>query len=288
MEGLIMLDNDVKSLDEIQAVKRVDKDIRKAVKELGNGQARYLVDAFYREQGERIAADNMIRAAKEVGEPTEVIEFIAEQHRINEKSIKSMLNTYTSQSELGKWCKSICGIGEVITAGLMAHIDIEKAQTAGAIWRFAGLDPTLVWGKGQKRPFNAKLKRLCFIIGQSFIKVQNRENDVYGHIFAERKAFEQQMNEDGMYAEQAREKLEKFNIGKNTEAYKWYSKGMLPPAHINMRAARYAVKIFLSHYFEVAYELEYDKRAPEIYAIAILQHAHKIDVPNWTHKPVKP
>ena len=129
---------------------------------------------------------------------------------------------------------------------------------------------------------------LCFIIGQSFIKVQNKENDVYGHIFAERKSFEQQMNEDGMYAEQAREKLEKFKIGKNTEAYKWYSKGMLPPAHINMRAARYAVKIFLSHYFEVAYELKYDKRAPEIYAIAILQHAHRIDVPNWTHKPVKP
>ena len=160
-----MLDTkEIKSVEEIQTVKKLNKDIRKAAKTLGEGQARYLVDAYYREQGERIAADNMVRAAKEAGEPTEVVEFIAEQHRINEKSIKSMLNTYTSQSELGKWCKSICGIGEVITAGLIAHINIEKAQTAGAIWRFAGLDPTLVWGKGQKRPFNVEPLRCPLVV----------------------------------------------------------------------------------------------------------------------------
>ena len=88
-------------------------------------------------------------------------------------------------------------------------------------------------------------------------------------------------NENLEYKEQAEKKLEKFNIGKNTEAYKWYSQGKLPPAHIQARAKRYAVKIFLSHLFSVWYELDRGKLPPKPYAIAILNHAHEIPIPNW-------
>ena len=251
---------------------------------MGDGTARYMVDAFYREQQERIAADAMVRQAEKVGEPIDTVKFIAEQHRRNEASIKSMLDSYTSNNKLGAWAKSICGIGPVIAAGLLAHIDITKTQTAGGLQRFAGLDPTIDWDKGQKRPYNAKLKTLvAFKLGESFVKNQNRVNDVYGHLFAEHKAMEQSKNETGGFAEEARAILTKKKIGKNTEAYKWYSQGKLPPAHIHARARRYAVKIFLSHFFEVAYEIKYGKRPPEPYSIAILNHAHKIEVPNWTH-----
>jgi hypothetical protein len=44
---------------------------------------------------------------------------------------------------------------------LLARIDIVKAPTAGHIWRYAGLDPTVRWNKGEKRPWNAGLKVLC-------------------------------------------------------------------------------------------------------------------------------
>jgi len=269
---------------EITAVEKVSRDLKKAAKEMGDDTARYMVDAYYREQNERIAADAMIRQAEKEGEPVEAIKFIAEQHRRNEASIKSMLDSYTSNNKLGAWAKSICGIGPVIAAGLLAHIDITKTQTAGGLQRFAGLDPTLEWGKGQKRPYNAKLKTLvAFKLGESFVKMQNRPTDVYGHLFAEHKLLEQQRNEAGEFAEEAKAVLAKKKIGKDTEAYKWYSQGKLPPAHIHARARRYAVKIFLSHFFEVAYEIEYGKRPPEPYSIAILQHAHKIEAPNWTH-----
>lgn len=268
---------------EIQAAKKLTRDIRKACANLGDGAARYLVDAYYREQKERIGADAMVRQAKEANEPLEAVEFIAEQHRRNEASIKSMLDAYTKASKLGAWCQSICGIGPVIAAGLLAHIDITKAKTAGAIQRYAGLDPTQEWGKGQKRPWNARLKVLCWKLGESFVKVQNREADVYGHLFAEYKAGLVAKNDEGEFADVAKEILAGKKFGKDTEAYKAYSEGKLPPAHINARARRYAVKIFLSHFFEVAYEIEYGKRPPEPYAIAILQHAHKIEVPNWEH-----
>ena len=55
---------------------------------------------------------------------------------------------------------------------------------------------------------------------------------------------------------------------------------MLPPAHIQARAKRYAVKIFLSHLFDVWYKLEKGQEPPKPYALAILGHAHEIEIPN--------
>jgi len=176
---------------------------------------------------------------------------------------------------------SIVGIGPVLAAGLLAHIDIEKAPTAGHIWSFAGLNPNTTWGKGEKRPWNAKLKVLCWKIGQSFVKVSNRENDVYGHIYKERKELEMGRNEAGEYAEQAKNKLATTKIGKDTEAYKWYSEGKLPLGHIQQRAERYATKIFLSHLHEVMYINHFGEKPPKPFAIEILGHAHKIYVPNF-------
>lgn len=269
---------------EITATQKLTRDMRKAAKEMGDGTARYMVDAYYREQKERITADAIVRQAREAGEPAEVVEFIAQQHRQNENNIKSLLDAYTSANRLSAWAKSICGIGPVIAAGLLAHIDIKKAATAGALQRYAGLDPTSEWSKGEKRPWNAKLKTLvAFKLGESFVKTQNRDTDIYGHLFAEHKALETLKNENGDFADVAAAILASKKFNKDTEAYKAYSQGKLPPAHIHARARRYAVKIFLSHYFEVAYEIEYGKRPPEPYAIAILQHAHKIEVPNWEH-----
>jgi hypothetical protein len=38
-----------------------------------------------------------------------------------------------------------------------------------------------------KRPYNEKLKVLSWKIGESFVKVRNRPQDVYGKIYVERK-----------------------------------------------------------------------------------------------------
>ena len=174
----------------------------------------------------------------------------------------------------------ICGIGPVIAAGLLAHIDIEKAPTVGHIWNFAGLNPFQDWNKGEKRPWNASLKTLCWKIGQSFVKVSNNDKDVYGKIYKKRKEYEMAKNEAGDYAEQAKQKLERFKIGKDTEAYKYYSEGKLPPAHIQQRAERYAVKMFLSHLHEVWYREHYGTEPPKPFVISQLGHAHYIAPPN--------
>lgn len=271
---------------ELEALNKLKRDIKNAGTTLSKEEARYLVDLYYQMQEYRKASDNQVRQLQKEDnkEPHETLAFFANNFRTLERNIKSVLQVYAESKPIGQWMLSICGIGPVISAGLMANIDITKVQTAGQIQAFAGLDPTREWNKGEKRPYNARLKTLCWKIGQCFIKVQNNEEDVYGKIFAIRKAYEIERNEKGELADQAKAKLEKYNIGKNTDAYKWYSQGKLPPAHINQRASRYAVKIFLSHLFSVWYEMEHKEKPPKPYAITILNHAHEIPIPNWPNE----
>lgn len=257
------------------------KDIKNAAATFSTEEARYLVDLYYQVQEYRKATNNQCRFLNGEEEPHETLAFFAGDFEKLEKQIKTVLGKYVEAQPIGKWLMSITGIGPVISAGLIANIDIMKVQTAGQIQAFAGLDPTKEWKKGEKRPFNARLKTLCWKIGESFVKVSNNEKDVYGKLYKIRKDYENEKNEKHEYSDQAAAKLEKFKIGKTTEAYKWYSQGMLPPAHINSRAKRYAVKIFLSHLFSVWYEIAHGEKAPKPYAIAILNHAHEIPVPNW-------
>ena len=271
---------------ELEALNKLKRDIKNAGTTLSKEEARYLVDLYYQMQEYRKTSDNQVRQLQKEDnkEPHETLAFFANNFRTLERNIKSVLQVYAESKPIGQWMLSICGIGPVISAGLMANIDITKVQTAGQIQAFAGLDPTREWNKGEKRPYNARLKTLCWKIGQCFIKVQNNEEDVYGKIFAIRKAYEIERNEKGELADQAKAKLERFNIKKTTDAYKWYSQGKLPPAHINQRASRYAVKIFLSHLFSVWYEMEHKEKPPKPYAIAILNHAHEIPIPNWPNE----
>ncbi len=261
----------------IEPIARLTRDLASASVTLSKDEARYLVDAYYTMQDNRIRSDAQVRALGESEEPHTVIAWLADQDRTLENQIKRALDKWTDSQHMGRWAKSICGIGPVISAGLLAHIDISKCPTAGHIWRFAGLDPTLEWKKGQKRPFNASLKTLCaFKLGESFVKVQANANDVYGKLYVQRKQIEQANNEAGKFAEQAAKILASRNIGKTTDAYKAYSAGKLPPAQIHARARRWAVKIFLSHYHAEAYREHFGTEPPLPYPIAVLGHAHLI------------
>lgn len=267
-------------IDLMPAIDKLNKDLRKAVVTLSDREARYLVDLYYQMQDNRKRGDNQTRAMTESGEPHGVISWVAVQSETLETRVKQLLDSYSRSKPIGKWARGICGIGPVIAAGLMAHIDITKAPTVGHIWRFAGLDPTQKWEKGQKRPWNASLKVLCWKIGESFVKVSGNDRDVYGKVWLRRKEEEQAKNEAGAFADQAKAVLEARRIGKETEAYKHYSGGKLPPAHIHARAKRYAVKLFLSHWHERAYEFHFGTKPPLPYPIAILNHAHKVEPPD--------
>ena len=259
---------------DINPVQRLTRDIAVAAKTLSDAEVRFLVDSYYQMQENRIRAAGQIRSMGD--EPHLVLGWLEEQNATLEAQIKRALDKYTETHPVGEWMRSVFGIGPVIAAGMLAHIDITKAPTVGHIWRFAGLDPTVRWEKGQKRPWNAALKVLCFHAGESFVKFSNDERCVYGHFYRERRAYEERKNEAGDYAEQAKQKLERFKIGKDTDAYKAYIIGKLPPGHLHARAKRYAVKLFLSHLHGEMYRTVLGKEPPLPYPIAILGHAHMV------------
>lgn len=265
---------------EVPAVEHLTHDIAAALASLSVDEARFLVDTYYEIQHYRIASLAQTRTLAEGEEPHTVLRWLQTQMLTLENQTKRALDRWSDAQPEGRWAKSIVGIGPVLSAGLCAHIDIARAPTAGHIWRFAGLDPTVTWEKKTKRPWNARLKVLTWKIGESFVKVSNNDGDVYGHVYAARKELEAARNEAGDFAAQAAAVLAAKRIGTDTEAYKAYSAGKLPPAHLHSRSKRYAVKLFLSHYHEAAYFATYAKLPPLPYILTKPAHTHYAMPPN--------
>jgi len=317
------------------------RDIQDSARLMSRRQARYLVDTYYEVQEYRKAAANQQRALEKAGEPAGAMGWVVDAMERVEAFVRYNLDSYSAASPLGAWARSQVGIGPVIAAGLLAHVDVRECPTAGHVWRFAGLDPSVRWvgsekaeeimrnvvgaktdtlsvaqvlqvaealnltperflhhaseldeqgeptgeytwdsvhAAASKRPWNARLKVLCWKIGDSFCKVHNKPDAFYGHLYAERKEYEVRRNEAGDNANLAKQILREKKIRRSTEAYKYLSRGLLPPGQIEARARRWAVKLFLAHYVEVGRKLEgLPVVAP--YPIAHLGHAHKIDPP---------
>lgn len=347
---------------DLEPIERLTRDLKKASVTLGDDEARFLVDAYYIMQEDRKRYYAQDRTLENSKEPNEIIKWFAQQSATLEKQIQRALDAYADHHVMGKWLYSIYGIGPVISAGLVAHIDIERAPTVGHIFSFGGIagaaseeynlqraiyravykkpvdttrtnppeieiegdyhavflypdddpkkkehaalfqvvvseedDPPKVlsgkpafkscefknfrifsgskpWLKGEKRPYNAGLKTLFWKVGQSFMKFNNAPECYYGHLYRERKLYEVSNNEAGKLAHIAADRVD--TVKKTTDAYQFYSTGKLPPAHIDARARRFSVKMFLSDFHAVWYYLKYGFPPPRPYAIDHLGHAH--------------
>ena len=257
------------------------RDIRKIP--ISDSEARFLVERYYDMQKMRVAMGNQKFSSEKLEDENETgaLAYIIDAFKENEKAIARFLDVYTDNHPIGAWLKSIKGIGPVLAAGLLAYIDIDRVNTAGAIWKYAGWDVGYVRPKrGQKITYNPKFRTLCWKIGDCFVKTQNREGDIYGHLYKEKKEWYIAKNESGGFAEKAAYELTLKKFKEDTNAFKSYSSGKLPDAQINAMAQRFAVKIFLSHLFEVWYEYHNGKPAPKPFVEEHLGHVHIISAPN--------
>lgn len=321
----------VQPFDSLEPVTRLSRDLRAAAGTLSEGEVRFLVDAFYQIQEDRKRSSNQVLSLETSGEPHSLISWFAGQNERFEDQIKAALGAYSLSHPVGEWVRSICGIGPVIAAGLLAYIDVKDPRTSVAQkWRLAGLDPDVKWlasaetrklfneiasTKGPatpaqlaemahrlnrnpervvgrlkdlkrdeqvaelaKRPYSAGLKVLCWKVGQSFVKQKNRPNDFYGAFYDRRKAYETERNANGLYAEQAAKVLKTRNI-QEKKARETLESGRLVPAHIDARCRRWTVKLFLSHYVEIAFAHEHSARLREPFAMR-LGHSEYIAPPN--------
>lgn len=270
-----------------------------------------LVRTYYGVQEHRLKIDNQIRASRVLECPrcseslkkdrasqkltvreftcshcgyvgTDIIDataalYVRQAIAVGEERAKRLLDRWTSQDALTVWSRQVCGIGPVLSAGLRAEIDVSKAAHVSSVWRFAGYDPTAVWGKGEKRPHNAFLKVICWRVGDSFTKVSGRPQSLYGHTYRDEKNRLEEVNDNGGFAEAAAARIESgVRVpGKGTDARKALDAGRLPQGQLDLRARRKAVKLFLSHYWVAGRRLE-GLPVSEPYVIAKLGHEHLI------------
>lgn len=334
--GLALADRKLSVAEvDIKWLARLIVHLKEASNELSTAQGRHLVDLYYQFQELRKATDNEVRSLKDNNEPSHVLDFFAAEISGVEQTLQKVLDTWTDTTVPGRWAKSQYGIGPVLTAGLLANLDIRKAPTAANFMRFCGLDPTVEWlGREKSKelvnsvigdeeistdhiatialqthrrfevllshsldereklsknkltkflsmpPYSQKMKVLMWKIGDCFVKFHNNPKCYYGHLYAQRKALEVQRNENGEYAEIAKETLLKKNI-KDVDTRKRYLEGKLPDGRIDLRARNFAERIFINHVHWVMYENYYGVAPPKPYAIEHLGHAEILEPPNW-------
>lgn len=280
-----------------------NEDIKGYASNLSSEEARFLVKNYYIYQEMRKRSVQQSDALARDYTPNILLQLTSGVFLESEKIVKKALEVYTDNHPMSAWMKQIYGIGPVISAGILANIDITRAPTAGALWAYAGLDPHRPTGIGRdrlkahppemlpnnipsfkthvdtkKRYWNADVKRLAWIIGDLFRKFSGRPECLYGHYYLQRKEYETAKNERGDYAEYAAKQL-KWKDYKENPTRTFLEAGKLSPAHIDARARRHAVKLFLSHLHHVWYVQHYGVEPPKPFAISHLNHAHFIAPP---------
>jgi len=258
------------------SIPKPGKEVVLEAAKLSNAEARFLVSNYYDAQEARKREDMQLRHLGENPEQASVklLQWTADSNAVIEKAVLSALGKFAKASAVGRWMLAQHGVGPVIAAGLLAHIDIEQAPTVGHIWRFAGLDPTRKWEKGQKRPYNAALKQLTYHIGECFKRSSGSADSIYGRLYQQRKEYVVAKNERGDNAERAKT----FRTN-SKEVRAVLATGKLPAGNLDRQAANYAAKIFLSHVHAIMYFDRYGKPPAKPFAIAIMGHAHEIEIP---------
>src|SRR5215475_4680036 len=123
----------------LDPIARLSRDLRRGAATLGDMEARFLVDTYYTMQENRKRAAGQERALTASGEPHEIITWLKNQNKVMEGQIRAALDVYTQAHVMGGWMRQVYGIGPVISAGLLAHIKIERAPTVGHIYSYAGI-----------------------------------------------------------------------------------------------------------------------------------------------------
>ncbi len=128
-------------------IRRLNADLGTAAASLAPAEARTVVDLYYQIQEFRKASKNQVLAGQQAAgrEPNSLLTFVGAEFRALENLCKKAMDVFTDQHVVTRWAKGLVGVGPVLAGGIFSQINMDKAPTAGSIWRFAGLDPTMKW-----------------------------------------------------------------------------------------------------------------------------------------------
>ena len=205
-------------------IERLQKDIIAANELTSFAEANYMVKTFYTMQELRKASVMQEKELRKATKPCNVAPYMTAQYKTLETSLKLGIEKFASEQPIGQWMLRLYGIGPILSANMLSHIDINRINNYGHLVAYAGMTATPpTWGKGMKRPFNADFKTAVWKVGDTMMKFSSHPKCVHGHYYLHHKAREWRRNLNGELTQYAAEQLTRKTYDKNTDAYFWYS-----------------------------------------------------------------
>jgi hypothetical protein len=233
---------------------------------------RFLVETYYDVQAQRIMAENRLRSYAKANEEEQkqqlqsMSDWVDQRMATCEAELKALVLKECRKIPFAKtYLLKTKGVGPCIAGGIVAYVETPaRFDTISKLWAYAGFHT--VEGKaprkmkGEKANWNPHLKRICWLAGESFVKVTTSPyRDLYDQFKKK-------------YKEQHPEPVDTGKKNKKGEPIFNYT-----PGHIHSMAKRKVVKIWLSHIWLKWREAEGLPTSPP-YIIGRDGHTHMIDV----------
>ncbi len=155
--------------------------------ECNREEVRVIADSYMQAQKLRVAIGNRIFAVRsgsdDEGYGMELLRKWHERLSEIEKECVKYAKVYLKAHPTWGWLKTIKGIGPTLAMKMLSCIDIEKADTISALWRYCGL--AVIDGKaerpvkGEKLHYNKKLKTTMYLVGMSMLKARGAFTKIY-------------------------------------------------------------------------------------------------------------
>lgn len=138
------------------------------------------------------------------------------------------------------WFSKVKGIGKENIGKVVGQVDIERATTISALWKFAGFSvengKAPKRAKGEKLSYNSQLRSMCWRLGSSLLRARGK---FYNYYLAQKDAYIQRYENQGRTIVPATA-LPKVD-GKKKETDSVISEG-----HVHNQALRKMIKLFLA------------------------------------------
>ena len=214
---------------------------------------RVMIDLRNSIQKTRIATNNRIKAHRKTSEEDGVddgyyiktLDGFLEQFLDIESNLDLNIRMVSERYEIVERMSDIKGVGQLLAAQVVCMIDIRRADTVSALWRYAGY--AVMDGerekltKGEKAHYNTRLKSICYKVSNSMLRC----GSPYTKIYYDAKAYYEANRTD------------------------WTK------LHIHNASIRKMTKLWLSHLWEVWRKLE-GLEVRELYVMEKLGHKHLI------------
>lgn len=138
------------------------------------------------------------------------------------------------------WFSRVKGVGKENIGKVVGMVDIERANTISALWKFCGFSvedgraPTRV--RGQKLSYNNQLRTMCWRLASSLMRAKGKFYDYY---LRQKDGYNQRYENQGCKIVPAAALPEK-------DGKRYESESVISEGHVHNMALRKMIKLFLS------------------------------------------